>query len=311
MRPLLPGMTLLLCLCGSIVGFGCESSTRVITGDQSVKDDSKKSSEGVSDSQPSGNDGQLTRTESNNESTTPEVIDSSSFVAFAEKPSLKADDPEGKAALKKLGVEYDTDADGHVTEIKFPAKPIPKESWALLKNFRTIEILVLDETKITDADLVHVTDFPRLLELSLQGNPITDKGLESIKGMKQLETLALAKTKVTGKGVASIAGMTKLKRLNLSYCPIGDAPLKHLSSMKDLETLALQKSGVTGPGLEYVGKLKNMITLNLDETKLKGDSFLHLKGLSKLRIITFYDSEASAASIRKLESEIPTLAIFQ
>jgi len=152
-----------------------------------------------------------------------------------EAPQEK-DSADDVAALKKLGVEYDTNADGNVIEVIFPAKKsVDSSAWKAVRNLKHLETLVLDNTKLTDDDLENVQGLSGLQVLSIQENDITDAGLKHVKGLTNLINLALTKTKVTGKGLEHIAGLTKLQTLNLSFCNIGDDGLQHLAKMKDME----------------------------------------------------------------------------
>jgi predicted Zn finger-like uncharacterized protein len=60
------------------------------------------------------------------------------------------------------------------------------------------------ETRITDADLAHMKDFPRLTKLDLTNTAITDKGLGQLKPCKNLQILILTQTRVTDAGVKEL-----------------------------------------------------------------------------------------------------------
>jgi predicted Zn finger-like uncharacterized protein len=60
------------------------------------------------------------------------------------------------------------------------------------------------DTKVSDADLAHMKEFPRLEKLDLTRTPITDKGLRNLTGCKKLQVLILTKTKVTDAGVKDL-----------------------------------------------------------------------------------------------------------
>lgn len=228
----------------------------------------------------------------------------------APKPPLAADKPADVAELKRLGFTYDTDANGHVTEINFNKRKVTPQSLKLVAKFPSLEILILDKTGLTNDQLGRLTGLRNLKQISLEEDPINDAGLVHLKEMPGLTNLSLSKTKVTGRGLKHIKGLTKLKTLNLAHCPVADDSLANLTGMTDMITLTLQNCGVTGPGLKYVGKLTKLITLNLDDSKIVGQSLLHLKPCQKLRIIYMRNSTVSKRSIRRLEEEIESIAIF-
>jgi len=234
-----------------------------------------------------------------------------SFTAVeASKPAPPPDKAADVAELKKLGLSYDSDANGRVTEINFNKKKATPAALRLLGRFPALEILILDKTGLTNEQLGRLKGLPKLKQLSIEENPIDDSGLAHVTLMPGLTTLSLSKTKVTGRGLRHIKGLTKLEVLNLAHCKITDDSLENLTGMKDMITLTLQNCGITGPGLKQVGKLAKMITLNLDDSKIVGQSLMHLKNCSKLRIIYMRNCTVSKRSIKRLEEEIESIAIF-
>ena len=77
------------------------------------------------------------------------------------------------------------------------------------RESRVVEV-VLNRTKVADADLSRVAEFSDLTDLSLEETGIGDAGL------------------------AHLAELNKLEWLNLYRSQIGDAGLKHLYGMPDL-----------------------------------------------------------------------------
>lgn len=222
------------------------------------------------------------------------------------------DDPADLAALKKLGVEYDTNGDEQVIEINFKKKKASAEALKLAGRFASLEILNLDKTGVTDKQLAYVKGLTGLRELSLEENPITDDGLPHLAGLKKLEVLSLVKTKITGAGLKHLQKLSGLTVLNLSHCNVKDSALGHLTAYPKLETLALQATKVNGSGFVHLAKLKNLITLNLDDVTIKGRSaMLNFKDLPKIRIIYMRNSKVSKRSIDKLTDANPSLAVFQ
>jgi predicted Zn finger-like uncharacterized protein len=60
------------------------------------------------------------------------------------------------------------------------------------------------DAHVTDADLAHMKDFPRLTKLDLTNTSITDKGLAHLKGCKNLQVLILTRTKVSKEAVEEL-----------------------------------------------------------------------------------------------------------
>ncbi len=113
--------------------------------------------------------------------------------AVGEDKVVKRSDAEKKAtaAIKKLGgfVFFDE---------KKPGKPVISVD--------------LSETKVTDAELVHLKELTELQTLDLALTKVTDAGLVYLKGLTKLQTLDLNRTKVTDAGVKKLqAALPKCK----------------------------------------------------------------------------------------------------
>jgi hypothetical protein len=67
-----------------------------------------------------------------------------------------------------------------------------------------LQLLMLQNTGLTDEDLVELKGFFRLRVLSLAQTRVTDAGLEHLTGLKNLVELYLKDTAVTDKGIAKL-----------------------------------------------------------------------------------------------------------
>ncbi len=73
-----------------------------------------------------------------------------------------------------------------------------------LKGLPNLKWLNLNNTKITDAGLVHLKGLTNLKVLWLEDTKITDAGLVHLKGLTNLKRLYLWNTKVTDAGVQEL-----------------------------------------------------------------------------------------------------------
>jgi Leucine-rich repeat (LRR) protein len=112
-----------------------------------------------------------------------------------------------------------------------------------------VEIVNLENTQITDADLEYLKGFPLWL-LDLDGTQITDAGLEHLNGLKQLGDLALCNTKVTDAGLEHLKGLSQLRHLVLNGTQVTDAGLEHLKGLTQLQKLNLNDTKVTDAGVK-------------------------------------------------------------
>lgn len=67
----------------------------------------------------------------------------------------------------------------------------------------TLEWLVLDDTKVTDADLAPFESHPNLKGVRLQGTRITDRTLKVLASLPSLRTVTLTRTRVSPEGIAA------------------------------------------------------------------------------------------------------------
>jgi Leucine-rich repeat (LRR) protein len=87
---------------------------------------------------------------------------------------------------------------------------------AFLRFFVNLEHLLLFETDITDASLLHIGTLVHLESLNLGATAITDAGLAHLAGLVHLEELNVHGTKVSEAGLVHLFGMKNLTKLEVS-----------------------------------------------------------------------------------------------
>lgn len=101
---------------------------------------------------------------------------------------------------------------------------------ALLPLKEHIAQLDLGRTKITDAALPTIAQFPRLVSLDLRQTGVSDKGLESLAKLKNLQSLNLYGTAVTDAGLKNLAAIKSLRNVYLWQSKATEAGAKQLAS---------------------------------------------------------------------------------
>jgi hypothetical protein len=84
------------------------------------------------------------------------------------------------------------------------------------------------ESKITDADLLHLRPFAHLRYVGLDGMPVTDASLAELGSKTTLVELSLKQTKVTDEGLLHLASLTNLQLLWLEGTSVTDAGVEKL-----------------------------------------------------------------------------------
>lgn len=129
--------------------------------------------------------------------------------------------------------------------------------------------LSLIDRNITDASLARQLEgITALRELVLQNTPITDAGLVHLKGLTSLERLLLGKTNITDAGLVHLKDLAALKHLCMHDTAISDAGLAQLQGLTSLETLCLGNTNITDAGLVHLQGLTSLKNLHVNGTKV-------------------------------------------
>ncbi|MFB0555171.1 MAG: hypothetical protein ACETWQ_17825 [Phycisphaerae bacterium] len=167
----------------------------------------------------------------------------------------------------------------------------------------TFENLIIDGTKISDADLIHLADLKAIKYINLRNTPITDVGLDHIGKLQSLEFFYLNNTKITDEGLMALKDLPNLKRINVTGTLVTNTGLesfKQASASKSIEaniSLRLMSSKEKGlqtvktvspqpeaQPLPLIGKpIPNLdkIKIDIDQEQTKG----------KMMLICFFDME--------------------
>ena len=111
------------------------------------------------------------------------------------------------AAIEKLGgrVKVSKNLDpGNVYAVYLDNNRVTDAALVHLTGLSSLLILELERSQVTDAGLVHLKGLVNLRALRLNDTEVTDAGLEHLKGLIDLEVLVLSDTQVTDAGVAKL-----------------------------------------------------------------------------------------------------------
>jgi serine/threonine protein kinase/WD40 repeat protein len=155
-----------------------------------------------------------------------------------ERPNAAQDNEStAAAALEKLGAKISRDE-------KQPGKPV-------------IEVILIGNKQVTDADLKHLRFFTNLERLHLHDNQVTDAGLENIQNLRRLQILQLTHMQITDAGLKHLKELKNLFSLMLGGdVRVTDAGLKELKGLQTLSILGLKYTTVTDAGVQ---DLKNAL----------------------------------------------------
>jgi Leucine Rich repeat len=146
-----------------------------------------------------------------------------------------------------------------------------------LQGLTDLEVLILFDTKITDAGLYHLRPFRSLCALDLSDTRVSGEGLVHLVKMRHLESLKLTGTRITDKSLAYVQHLHSLWLLDLGGTRIGDAGLIHLHPLVRLSRLSLCRTQITDGGLSKLPGLPSLEVIFLDHTKVTAEGATALR----------------------------------
>lgn len=93
--------------------------------------------------------------------------------------------------------------------------------------------------RITDEQLAHLAEMRSLRILDLSATAVSDAGLKNIGALPSIESLSLAKTKVSDRGLMHLRNLTKLDTLDLRGTKVRGPGLSHLHGLRNLDHVFL------------------------------------------------------------------------
>lgn len=115
-----------------------------------------------------------------------------------------------------------------------------------LDNCSELEILGLENCRVSDDLIRRLPSFKNLSELSLSG--VSDADLATIGQLKGLTRLSVEGAGITDAGVARLRELQGLESLSLMHTQVSDASIPQLCELAKLQRLYLQHTQVTEEG---------------------------------------------------------------
>lgn len=164
-------------------------------------------------------------------------------------------------------------------ELLFYGSPLSAAGFENIGAITNLKNLYFNQVDVGDRNLLDLRNLTGLTRLTLDYNQskITDAGLVHLSGMTRLEWLDLTGCKITGRGLASLQEMTQLKRLCLGWTQVDDIGLEVIARFPKLECLELHQTRVTDAGLVHLRGLKNLRKLSVMNTAVTPQAVDDLK----------------------------------
>ena len=191
-------------------------------------------------------------------------------VAIASLPRLRTIESAHVVAVRNIkGIVPALVQLPSLKQMSFYRASIRDDDLADLSEFRQLESLDLQETRVTDAGLIHLRNLSKLKTLRLggYGTEIRDKGIRYLATLNNLEELNLDHTGITDNALAHLRGLHKLKSLSLRNVLV-DQGLVHLADLGSLTQLDLDSTFLSDATVEAFRPFPEMFRLSADGTML-------------------------------------------
>ena len=211
----------------------------------------------------------------------------------------------GIAAAKKLGgvvfLEFAQDSGPSVQVDLLRNHQINDADLKSLNQFPILHELKLNSDQVTDGGLLVLQKFKSLQWLQLSGAGITDAGLKGLHGFKDLKVLYLDGTKVTDAGIPSLRELPALTGLYLNETNITDVGLKELRTLTGLKSLGLSGTRVTDAGIPELKALPALRSLDLENTKVTDAGLTALTEHERLRYLNLARCNVTDMGLEQLK----------
>ena len=186
---------------------------------------------------------------------------------------------------------------------------LDEDACAALAEFPALEQIRCAQTRVGDAELVHLSKIESLRAIDLSDcNRVTPAGLESLaNGCPKLVFLKVWGKSIGNQSMDIVARMRSLRVLGLVDTAVDDEGIKKLADL-NLSEIHLFRTSVGDDGIKILASMPNMTTMNLRDTKVSDASMETIAGLKKLRKLDLSEctspgvTDASAKAISQIES---------
>ena len=215
------------------------------------------------------------------------------------------------ASLLTVTQSFGADA-GSEVKTRNPASEIEALGGHIFKSPKTgkvIEVKLNGSAKLSDEDLVHVSGYKSLTDLSLEGTTVTGSGLVHLAQLRKLEWLNLWQTNLDDKGLAQLTNLKSLRHLPIGSTRITDAGLDHLKEIEGLLYLGLRDTGVTDDGVAKLITLPALKEINLRNTRVTDKCIASLVRIKTLQKVWLGETKVTAKGRIRLRSTLPQCVI--
>ena len=199
---------------------------------------------------------------------------------------------------------------------------VTNQTLAALAGVKSLRILRLSDTRITDAGLGILEKLPDL-EVLVLNNQVTNSGLRRIRGLKRLKALDLQRARITDSGLGVLKSLPGLVRLDVSDTRITDAGAKRIAALASLRQLDISGTEITDKGIAWLAGLpklevlyvgdkmtdrglravtgfKRLKSLDVSGAKITDAGAGHLRGATRLEALALSETSIGDATLEQV-----------
>jgi Leucine-rich repeat (LRR) protein len=234
----------------------------------------------------------------------PTAVAAKTPAADAKQNQRSLDHAPAVDELKKLGCILSKNEMGLVIKADCKAAELNDAQAKNLEGLPSLEILSLENAKITNEGLASVSHNTHLRVLSLRRcNQLTDEGLAALEGLDALENLLLLYTNLTDAAMTHVARIKSLRALDLRGClRMGDGALEQIKNLTNLVDLKIRTNGVTDAGLAHLAGLKLRTFEIEDANQITDEGLKNFAGMTDLTKINLMRVRIGDAGLKNFEN---------
>lgn len=170
----------------------------------------------------------------------------------------------------------------------------------------SVTTLHLDGPRVTDTDLLLLTDNAHITSVLIDSSGITEKGLNPLTSMDKLIQLRI-RTRISDAAIPFIMKMTRLQFLNLPQADFTDEGIQTLSSHHKLELLRIGGKRLSNESLKSIATMPSLSFLHLIGVPVDDKGLPALYPMQQLQSLYLDDTDVTDEGLVKLLENLPQL----
>ena len=182
--------------------------------------------------------------------------------------------------------------------------PINDEGMASIGQMKSLRVVTLDGTGITEPALAHLSRLRNLEYLTLANTKIVGSGLLWLMPLPRLTHLELSNTGLDSVQLEQLVGHSSLEYLSLEGLAVTSHDLRALSTLPGLTSLRLSNAPIGNDACEAIGAMPALESLYVDGTRLDDGCLVALSYAPKLTSVQCQRTKVSKSGARWLAREL-------